>query len=193
VPGNAWAARADGKCNREQTAKAARPARVKRWGKSPPRRWQQSTARQTPPGARPNRGTMTRPASFPGRSLERRGDAAPRGMTVTPQGAQNPAYRPTPLFLRSSLIAARCRGQEYFLTSPPQLQKRPSMAALMAASPPLRWGAPAESKTPSLALLLGSGRVQVAKSFATNLFAFKYLADLAHKWLETVPRFRLSP
>jgi hypothetical protein len=30
-------------------------ARVKRCGKSAPRRWQHSTARQTPPGARPNR------------------------------------------------------------------------------------------------------------------------------------------
>src|SRR5262252_1396117 len=31
------------------------PARVKRCGKSAPRRWQHVTARQTPPGARPNR------------------------------------------------------------------------------------------------------------------------------------------
>src|SRR3546814_3995620 len=39
-------------------------------------------ARQTPPGARPNRDLMTLPASGPGRLLERSGDAAPRGMTV---------------------------------------------------------------------------------------------------------------
>src|SRR5690606_2056401 len=39
-------------------------------------------ARQTPPGARPNRVTMTRPAESPGRLLERIGDDAPRGMTV---------------------------------------------------------------------------------------------------------------
>ena len=49
VPGNAWAARADGKCNREQTAdgpahrKVGRDqARVKRCGKSAPRAWQQA-------------------------------------------------------------------------------------------------------------------------------------------------------
>jgi hypothetical protein len=41
VPGNAWAARADGKCNRKQTAyvPARAPARVKRCGKSAPRPW----------------------------------------------------------------------------------------------------------------------------------------------------------
>src|SRR3546814_17613180 len=39
-------------------------------------------ARQTPPGARPNRDLMTLPASGPGRLLERSGDAATRGMTV---------------------------------------------------------------------------------------------------------------
>ncbi len=39
---------------------------------------------------------MMRPASSPGWLLEPGGDARPRGMTVTPQGAQNPAYRPTP-------------------------------------------------------------------------------------------------
>ena len=39
VPGNAWAARADGKCNRKQTAerhRRMRVARVKRCGKSTP-------------------------------------------------------------------------------------------------------------------------------------------------------------
>ena len=57
VPGNAWGARVHGKCNRKQTAEASVTmlARVKRCGKSAPRRWQHSTARQTPPGARPNR------------------------------------------------------------------------------------------------------------------------------------------
>lgn len=42
---------------------------------------------------------MAWPAPFPGWLLEPSGDAWPRGMTVTPQGAQDPAYRPTPLFL----------------------------------------------------------------------------------------------
>src|SRR5262245_21009878 len=91
VPGNAWGARAHGKCNREQTAEAPETvlARVKRCGKSAPRRWQHATARQTPPGARPNResgahprgwGAGVGPAPFPGRLLEGRGDTAPRGM-----------------------------------------------------------------------------------------------------------------
>ena len=39
-------------------------------------------ARQTPPGARPNRGVMARPASLPGRLLEPCGDARPRGMAA---------------------------------------------------------------------------------------------------------------
>ena len=41
---------------------------------------------------------MAWPAPFPGWLLEPDGDVGPRGMTVTPQGAQDPAYRPTPLF-----------------------------------------------------------------------------------------------
>ncbi len=49
---------------------------------------------------------MAWPAPFPGWLLEPGGDAWPRGMTVTPQGAQDPAYRPTPLFLLAS--PARC-------------------------------------------------------------------------------------
>lgn len=38
--------------------------------------------RQTPSGARPNRGAMTWPASLPGRLLEAVGNRGPRGMTV---------------------------------------------------------------------------------------------------------------
>jgi len=85
VPGNSWAARADGKCNREQTADGPRKrdqARVKRCGKSAPRTWQQGRRWQTPPGARPNRGALVWPALRPGRLLERAGDGTPRGMTV---------------------------------------------------------------------------------------------------------------
>ena len=85
VPGNAWGARAYGKCNRKQTAYSARngAVRVKRCGKSAPRRWQHAAARQTPPGARPNRGAHDAcPHALPGRSLEVRGDAHPRGMTA---------------------------------------------------------------------------------------------------------------
>ena len=58
VPGNTRASRGDGKCHREQTADGgirAVQVRVKRWGKSPPRVPETAAARQTPPGARPNR------------------------------------------------------------------------------------------------------------------------------------------
>src|SRR5437773_3939402 len=41
LPGNAWAPRGDGKGHRKQTALYPR-VRVKRWGKSPPRAWQQA-------------------------------------------------------------------------------------------------------------------------------------------------------
>ena len=53
---------------------------------------------------------MAWPAPFPGWLLEPGGDAWPRGMTVTPQGAQDPAYRPTPLFLLASLLAVSLQG-----------------------------------------------------------------------------------
>lgn len=49
---------------------------------------------------------MAWPAPFPGWLLEPVGDGGPRGMTVTPQGAQDPAYRPTPLFLLASVPTA---------------------------------------------------------------------------------------
>ena len=58
VPGNSRASRGDGKCHRDQTADGgtcAAQVRVKRWGKSPPRAPETAAARQTPPGARPNR------------------------------------------------------------------------------------------------------------------------------------------
>jgi hypothetical protein len=64
-------------------------ARVKRCGKSAPRRWQHATAWKTPPGARPNREAVRHfkrcvdsadPRALPGRPLEVRGDADPRGM-----------------------------------------------------------------------------------------------------------------
>ena len=45
-------------------------------------RGQRRMARQTPPGARLNRGAMTLPASLPGWLLESRREAGPRGMTV---------------------------------------------------------------------------------------------------------------
>src|SRR5690606_14707962 len=83
VPGNAWAARADGKCNREQTAERSSDAWQGRNGavrahREPGNR----PARHTPPGASPPRETTPVPAVSPGRLLERSGDATPRGMTV---------------------------------------------------------------------------------------------------------------
>ena len=54
------------------------PVRVKWCGKSAPRRWQHSVARQTPPGARPNRKAMPWPAGLSGRSHEAAGDGGPR-------------------------------------------------------------------------------------------------------------------
>src|SRR5205823_10348896 len=42
TPGHVIARLRDGQCHREQTADGLRAqARVKRWGKSPPRRWRQ--------------------------------------------------------------------------------------------------------------------------------------------------------
>ena len=62
----------------------ARPVRVKRCGKGAPAPAATPAARQTPRGARPNRGAfeaVARPSSRVG-SLEGGGDPAPRGMTV---------------------------------------------------------------------------------------------------------------
>ncbi len=106
-PGHGGSSRRDGQCHRENTASSgisnlrferAGAARVKRWGKSPPRRqrcrWQGKpnpvqdkigdwAARPTVPG-------MSHPASA-GRPRER-----PREMTITlaQAGVQNPAYGP---------------------------------------------------------------------------------------------------
>jgi hypothetical protein len=64
------------------------PARVKRCGKSAPRRWQHSTAWKTPSGARPNREVASsrkvwrqrESRVLPGRPLKGCGDAVRRGM-----------------------------------------------------------------------------------------------------------------
>ena len=56
--------------------------------------------RQPAPGATPNRQALTRPAELAGRWLELWSDPGPRGMAVrTERSQQNPAYRPTSLFL----------------------------------------------------------------------------------------------
>jgi len=119
-PGHGGSSRRDGQCHRENTASSgisnlrfemAEAARVKRWGKSPPRRqrcrWQGKpnpvqdkigdwAARPTVPG-------MSHPASA-GRPRER-----PREMTITlaQAGVQNPAYGPKTKACRTRF--ARCK------------------------------------------------------------------------------------
>src|SRR5688572_11315664 len=89
APGNAWGARAHGKCNRKYTAqaRASATARLKWCGKSAPRRRQRR--RQGKPrreqgqiGKHAAKAAARGPRAFPGRPLEVRGDAHPRGMIV---------------------------------------------------------------------------------------------------------------
>ena len=80
-------------------------ARVKRCGKSAPRAPVTAAARQTPPGARPNRGDAPdiRQACFkpridkilrsPGWLLERRSNASPRGMAARADTVCSYRYR----------------------------------------------------------------------------------------------------
>src|SRR5690606_41458254 len=55
VPGNAWAARADGKCNREQTADGPAPARVKGSGKGETVREERTASLATGRHGKPHR------------------------------------------------------------------------------------------------------------------------------------------
>ena len=103
--------RGDGQCHRKQTARFDSPqggslrARVKRWGKSPPRR--RRRRRHEKPrsvqgkigdwAARPIVTGMSQPAKLKrAKAGRRRRKATPREMTTeAPQGVeQNPAYRP---------------------------------------------------------------------------------------------------
>ena len=117
VVGNTDRPQGPGKCNRKQTAatevpsreteKATFAVRVKWCGKSAPAAGATRLARQTPPGARPNRASAPRkgrtgrsgPTRRPGRLLEASSNRRPRKMAVPctslrdAQG-QNPAYRP---------------------------------------------------------------------------------------------------
>jgi hypothetical protein len=88
-----------GRLFRERLAQA----RVKRCGKSAPAPGATRVARQTPPGARPDRGRAARPQTPPGRPLEPAGNRRPRWMAAAGASAsvQNPAYKadsppPTP-------------------------------------------------------------------------------------------------
>ena len=58
-------------------------ARVKRCGKSAPAPGVTRVARQTPSGARSDRGRAARPQTPPGRPLESAGNRRPRGMAAT--------------------------------------------------------------------------------------------------------------
>src|SRR5436309_13558472 len=61
LPGNAWAPQGDGTGHRKQTALYPR-VRVKRWGKSPPRAWQQ-TRHGNPQSEQGQISSETRPGS----------------------------------------------------------------------------------------------------------------------------------
>ena len=84
LPGNAWAPQGDGKGHRKQTAPSL-GVRVKRWGKSPPRVWQQ-TWHGNPQSEQGQISSETRPGSFELRvgRVEVVGDNHPREMTICP-------------------------------------------------------------------------------------------------------------
>jgi len=104
-PRRAQASRGQGKCNRKQTAPrrlCRREVRVKRCGKSAPAAGVTRLARQTPPGARPNRGKApaTELRTGPVRHDLRVGRLRRRAIGVvdkwpSPRASaeQNPAYR----------------------------------------------------------------------------------------------------
>ncbi len=110
--------------------------RVKRRGKSSPAGWATSLARQTPPGARPNREDRGQTSSGPVRPaihsrVGRLSDGAIRRlreMAVAPAaaktaaGGQNPAYRSAPnLFLCLADSARSIHGRQPALSVPAML------------------------------------------------------------------------
>ena len=84
LPGNAWAPQGDGQGHRKQTAPDS-GVRVKRWGKSPPRAWQQAW-HGNPQSEQGQVSSETRPGSFELRvgRVEVVGDSHPREMTICP-------------------------------------------------------------------------------------------------------------
>ena len=108
VAANGRRGRPQGKCHREETARAGQPAkaRVKRCGKSAPRVPATQAARQTPPGARPNRGgTGARAQAWASSAIlaAARVGCSRHGAIRAPEewpsrrgfpSKQNPAYRP---------------------------------------------------------------------------------------------------
>jgi len=82
--------------------------------------------RQTPSGARPNRGAMTWPASLPGRLLEAAGNRGPRGMTVAARERRTEPGLQTGFANSSSFCAFRRYG--------PKSSGRPQRRRRMPAS-----------------------------------------------------------
>lgn len=120
VPGNARRGQPQGKRHREETALLSEKVRlrlgramVKRWGKSPPRDWQQDRHGKPHPeqcrigasrGAGPGPWSGIPPQGCfsprgPGWQLDPVGNGGARGMVIQPRitvrGGQNPAYRPS--------------------------------------------------------------------------------------------------
>ena len=108
MPANGRRGRPQGKCHRKQTAAASAAARVKGWGKSPPRDWRQE--RQGKPHREQNRIGAVRGATFEGcfRPTARVGcvrrmatcaqDEWPPRSRREARAIQNPAYRPAGTF-----------------------------------------------------------------------------------------------
>lgn len=104
MPANGRRGRPQGKCHRKQTAAVSATARVKGWGKSPPRDWQQE--RQGKPHREQNRIGAVRGETFEGcfRLTVRVGcvrrmatcaqDEWPPRSRREARAIQNPAYRP---------------------------------------------------------------------------------------------------
>lgn len=127
VPVKDRRAQAQGKCHREQTATAPQgpAARVKRWGKGPPRfqQWRRhgkphrEQGRIGRAGSAMAQGFPPRPPGWP---REARGDAGSRGMVAqAPRGAgQNPAYRPPGTTISLPFIQLRiARPQRHAIPS----------------------------------------------------------------------------
>ena len=131
MPVNDRRGRPQGKCHREQTARpaSARRARVKRWGKSPPRFRQRrrhgkphrEQGRIGADGEAP-KGVVAGavPPFRPGWPREARSDAGSRGMAAQARqrAGQNPAYRP------SDAAFAAHRAAEFLV--PSSAGRRPS-------------------------------------------------------------------
>jgi hypothetical protein len=98
TPGHEWRELFVTESATENRPPPLRVARVKRWGKSPPRSWQQWAARKTPAESKAKYAArdVCLDQDAAGRLLENMGDHVRREMIVriTRVTRQNPAYRP---------------------------------------------------------------------------------------------------